>query len=331
MKPFVLIFLLLNLSLLLPAQIQPSISNIEWGKDLKLHITFSNDSSTIHNIQALYHATNNASNTNEMVYYPAKLDPEFINALKNKNISKFAPENQISNSQNKKARTLWSAIHDDLGGGYIHFINSLVYTYETGQLSNTAPLMKRIRTEWKPKPLTETYKRTKKWVYYVPTTQKDAIKEYKAKVKNNSLGDIILLPPSFIELFLQTNQHDYQQMVKNKEVHKLAIIDMVHLLIGSNYLAQEQIDFVRNAVTTAITKYNSNKLPPIIIFDDFDAAVAMTLDINGYNIDKVIFNSDLALSPTEMEDRLATIEKTIQQINAVNKKVFETNLKKYYQ
>jgi hypothetical protein len=105
---------------------------------------------------------------------------------------------------------------------------------------------------------------------------------------------------------------------------------MVRLQIGSNYLGQEQIDFIKNAVSTAILKYNANKLPPVIIFDDFDAAVAMSLDVNGYNIDKIIFNSDISLSNSEMNERLKTIENTIQHINEVNKKVFETNLKKYY-
>jgi hypothetical protein len=105
---------------------------------------------------------------------------------------------------------------------------------------------------------------------------------------------------------------------------------MVRLLVGANYLGQEQIDFIRAAVSRSVMQYAINSLPSVIIFDDFGAAVAMTLNDDGYKIDKVVFNHEETLSPEEINQRLALMEGIIKKVNEVNKKVFEKNLKKYY-
>jgi hypothetical protein len=157
-----------------------------------------------------------------------------------------------------------------------------------------------------------------------------AQKEYKIKKDKGQLGDIALLPPPFIDLFLNTSQKQYNKMVTENQLNKTAIIDMVRLLVGANYLGQEQIDFIRAAVSRSVMQYAINSLPSVIIFDDFGAAVAMTLNDDGYKIDKVVFNHEETLSPEEINQRLALMEGIIKKVNEVNKKVFEKNLKKYY-
>jgi hypothetical protein len=312
-----------------------SISSMKWGADFNIHITFDNDSSTIYDVRGLYHSTSPdmAAGSGQVTYYPVSLDPEFINALKNRNIESFTKDTTGESKQTeaKKATTLWSALHGEIGGGYIHFINCLVYSLESRNLSLESPILKRPEPRWKPNPVTESYNRTKKWKLYVPDNQKLAQKEYKIKEQKSQLGDIVLLPPSFIELFLNTNQKQYNKLITDKRLNKVAIIDMVRLLVGANYLGQEQIDFIRAAVSNSVMQYAVNSLPSVIIFDDFGAAVAMTLDREGYKIDKVVFNNQELLAPEEVNRRLLLMEGIIKEVNEVNKKVFEKNLKKYYQ
>lgn len=329
MKTFLLLIIGILTIKSVIAQNTPDISEIKWGSDLKIHITFSNDSSSIHDITALYHIPRGGFESEEITYYPVKLDSTFVKGLLSKKIgpndeSRLPSENQAKNI------TLWSAIHSNIGGGYIHFINCLIYTFQTGQLSLTAPLMQRIKTGWKPNPPTESYLRTKNWDYYAPVTQKQAQKEFLLKKEHGKLGDLALLPPSMVQLFLTTNQKGYNSLLKSKGAHSLAIIDMIRLLTASNYLGKEQIDYIQNAVVKAIMQYNANQTPSVIIFDDFNAAAAISLTSEGYRIEKIIFNSDEVLSPGEKDSRIKMMEETIRHINDVNKKVFEQHLKNYY-
>ena len=55
----------------------------------------------------------------------------------------------------------------------------------------------------------------------------------------------------------------------------------------------------------------------IIIFDNFDAAVAMTLDSEGYKIEKVIFNDEKNLSTTQIVQRIEKMEAIINGINGI--------------
>jgi len=66
--------------------------------------------------------------------------------------------------------------------------------------------MVRPKTGWKPKPVTDSYKRTKDWKYYIPVEQKLAQKEYKIRLSKGELGDLKSLPQSYIDLLLNTSQ-----------------------------------------------------------------------------------------------------------------------------
>lgn len=335
MKQLSLLPILLLTTITLSAQ-RNEISAMRWGADFNIHITFSNDSSTIYDVRGLYHSASTmpqmAVGSEEVTYYPVTLDPEFVDALKDRNIESFADNAPASENLDltMRATTLWSALHTKLGGGYIHFINCLIYSLESKSLNLYSPFYKRPESNWKPNPMTESYKRTRKWKYYFPDNQKLAQKEYLIKEKNGELGDIKLLPKSFIDLFLNTTQKEYDLLVTNKEINKVAIIDMMRLLVSANYLGSDQITLIQGAVMKSIMKYSMNSLPSVIIFDDFGAAVAMTLDHEGYKIDNVVFSNQDQLSAEEIEQRMQLMQGVINQVNSVNKKIFEKNLKSYY-
>lgn len=312
------------------------ISSMRWGADFNIHITFSNDSTSILDVRGLYHSTSTmpqmAVGSEEVTYYPVTLDPEFVDALKNKRIENFGGDTAAAMkfSDTVRAKTLWSALHGEIGGGYIHFINCLIYSLESKSLNLWSPFYRRPESNWKPKPMTESYRRTKNWKYYFPDNQKLAQKEYLTKQKNGELGDMQLLPKSFIDLFLGTNQKQYEQLKIDGETNKVAIIDMIRLLVSANYLGLDQISLIQGAVSRSIMKYSMNSLPSVIIFDDFGAAVAMTLDHEGYKIDNVVFNQQETLSAEEIDQRMQLMQGVIRQVNAINKKLFERNLKNYY-
>lgn len=312
------------------------ISSMRWGADFNIHITFSNDSTSILDVRGLYHSSSTmpqmAVGSEEVTYYPVTLDPEFVGALKNKRIESFGGDTAaaMAFSDTVRAKTLWSALHGEIGGGYIHFINCLIYSLESKSLNLWSPFYRRPESNWKPKPMTESYRRTKNWKYYFPDNQKLAQKEYLTKQKKGELGDMQLLPKSFIDLFLGTNQKQYEQLKANNETNKVAIIDMIRLLVSANYLGLDQISLIQGAVSRSIMKYSMNSLPSVIIFDDFGAAVAMTLDHEGYKIDNVVFNQQETLSADEIEQRMQLMQGVIRQVNAINKKLFERNLKNYY-
>lgn len=317
------------ITLLTIAQESIKISDMKWGSDFNIHITFSNDSTLIQDIKGLYHVNENPGTKKDFTYYPVALDPTFVESLKNKNLNPSYIQDS-SNTNTTAIKTLWNTIHPTVGGGFIHFINSLIYTLESKKLSLNAALLKRPESKWKPKPMTESFKRTKNWHYYIPENMTLAQKEYKIQAKNNELGDLRLLPPQFIELFLNTNDKQYNQLVKNKQLNKIAIIDMMRLLVSSKYLGAEQIEYIQAAVIKAIMKYNINNLPSVIIFDNYNAAVAMTLNEEGYKIDKVVFDNEQDLSPDEISTRIETMKIVINEINLANKEVFERKLKNYY-
>lgn len=312
------------------------ISSMRWGADFNIHITFSNDSTSILDVRGLYHSSSTmpqmAVGSEEVTYYPVTLDPEFVGALKNKRIESFGGDTAaaMAFSDTVRAKTLWSALHGEIGGGYIHFINCLIYSLESKSLNLWSPFYRRPESNWKPKPMTESYRRTKNWKYYFPDNQKLAQKEYLTKQKNGELGDMKLLPKSFIDLFLNTNQKQYELLKANNETNKVAIIDMIRLLVSANYLGLDQISLIQGAVSRSIMKYSMNSLPSVIIFDDFGAAVAMTLDHEGYKIDNVVFNQQETLSADEIEQRMQLMQGVIRQVNNINKKLFERNLKNYY-
>ncbi len=307
--------------------ISPEITDMIWEKGFGVRLKLSNDSNYVFNVNELFRAKSKAPTSDkQVVYFPVGLGQTFIQQLKERELRDTA----LSQSQKPKHTTLWSAIHYQVGGGYVHFVNCLLYALETGSLRLDSPLMKRPETKWKPKPMTESYKRTRKWTHYAPITQKEAIKEYKIKLKNGELRDLQGIPQDFIEFFLQTNDKKYQQLVEKKLLKEKAKIDLIRLLIASNYLGEVQIKYISNSVMTAITRYSVNQLPTVIIFEDFNAAVAMSLDESGYRVEKIVFQDYDTIDESEASLRREKILAVIYNINEINQQVFQKSLQNYY-
>ena len=306
------------------------VKDMQWGVDYQIHLTLSNDSSYAVNIEDLVHSRTLGTDTvlKDFVYYPVMLARDFVDKLK----ENYDPgKDTMLVNTTAKPTTLWSALHSSLGGGWVHFVNCLLYSLETRYLSLTAPLMERPKSHWKPRPVTQTYLRTKKWKYYVPVNQKQAQKEYYLKEKENSLANIKDVPEDFIKLFLETNDKEYKKITEKHDIQKQARIDLVRLLVGANYLGNAQISYIKTMVLKAALQYSYNQLPSIIVFDDLDAAVIMSLNENGYHLEKIVFRNAGSLSDDEKLTRQQTIEQSIRIINKVNQKIFEERLKKYYQ
>ncbi len=305
----------------------PRITEMRWDKGFGVRFRLSNDSNYVFDIKELYHATSKAhENSNQVIYFPVGFGQTFIEQLKERKI-----EDTTKTEQNKqKNTTLWSAIHYNIGGGYVHFVNCLLYALETGALKVDAPLLKRPESNWKPKPMTESFRRTQKWGYYVPVKQKDAIKEYKIKEKNGELRDLQSVPQEFIDMFLKTNDKKYKELIRTFKVKDKAKIDLIRILVASNYMGEVPINYIKNAVLSAVTRYSSNQLPSVIIMDDFNAAVAMTLNESGYKIEKIVFNDMEMLSEEEESQRKDKIAAVIHNINEINRQIFQKSLQNYY-
>ncbi len=307
------------------------ISEMRWGRDYNLHVKLANDSNYVVDVRGLYHTGDLVfnPNTESTTYYPVNLDEEFINYIKQRKLE--VEKNTVTDTLAKqRVKTLWSSLHGTLGGGYVHFVNSLIFSLESQQLNLSDAIMKRPVTNWKPKPMTKTYKRTKKWEYYIPFEQRQAKREYRKRVKEKDLKDLQGVPERFLNLFLKTSQKEYDVMRKEGKRTQVAQIDLIRLLLGAKYLGADQIDFIQNRVETAVVKYNLFNLPSVIIFDDFKAAVAMSLDMSGYKIDYVVFQDFDRISDQEQSNRIDKIEAIIDAINEANDRVFKKRLSTYY-
>lgn len=325
MKKLIIILICLFVSFQLAHS--QGIEKMQWDKDFQIHITLANDSNYILDIKELHHTDVEGDGSTSFTYLPTRLENEFVQKLKQTEVdTSFVNKEDYSESN----KTLWSALHNSIGGGWVHFVNCLLYSLETGYLDITTPLMKRPESNWKPKPMTESYKRTKKWKYYVPVDQKLAIKEYKLKKSNNSLGHLNDVPEEFIDLFIKTSQSDYEQMKLNLRKRDKAKIDMVKILVGANYLGETQIKYIKSMVLKSMVDYADDQLPSVIIFDNFNAAVAMSLNEIGYQIDKIVFIDERFISIETRLERVNQINSIVNQINKVNKEVFQQKLKSYY-
>lgn len=315
-----------------------NIKDMSWGMDFKIELEMENDSIYILDVKNLPHSKlDSKSSPERFTYYNVKMDQEFISQLKNKAVEighyhdTTGSFDTISVTYDKnRDKTLWSALHSYIGGNWIHFVNTMLYTIEKGYLDIRSPLMERPETNWKPDPPTESYLRTKKWDYYVPVHQRHAQKEYKIRKENGTLGDLAYIPEKFVHLFLNTNNWQYKRMIKNDEHELVARIDLVKLLLGANYLGKTQIKYIKNMVLKGVMQYSRHKLPSIIIFENYNAAVAMTLNEKGYNIKKIVFSDEDRTTEGDLEIRRKTINNIINNINEVNKKLFEKRLKNYY-
>ncbi len=324
-----LICFLVSASFITQAQEKMRIRSMEWGSNLKINLKLSNDSSYILDVNQLHHTDKRyGQEFNNYTYYPARLSDEFVNHLKKIKLKEI--DDSPDSTKEVSYNTLWSSLHHLIGGGWAHFINAILFSLEKDYLKLQAPLMKRPETNWKPKPKTESYKRTKKWDYYVPVNQRYARKEYKIKKQKGELENLKDMPEEFVTLFLETNNWEYKRMKKKEEKKKLAKIDLIKLLVGANYLGKAQIEYIKTMVMKAINDYAKNELPSVIIFSNFNAAVAMSLDEQGYQVEKIVFNDEEEISEELKQDRSRKIRAIVDNINQVNKAVFQERLKKYY-
>lgn len=297
---------------------QAQVSEMNWKLEYQIYMRMANDSNYTYDIRDAFLVTNTEEFSSEFVFYPASPGQDYIDNLKS------GDESTQSNS------TLWSALHGKIGGGWIHFTNCMAYALETGALKLNAPLMERPQTDWKPDPVTESYLHTKKWQYYAPYSQKNAIKEYKLRLKEGKLGDLKSMPKAYIDLFLNTNDKKYQRYFEDKEMDKLARIDLVKLVLGANYLGEAQINYISSSVLEAVKEYSSNKLPSVIIFEEFDAAAVMSLTADGYRIENVVYKAEANLSDEEASARTIQIKDIVDNINEYNSASFKKRLGNYY-
>ncbi|MCK5028009.1 MAG: hypothetical protein KAR57_00140 [Bacteroidales bacterium] len=317
------IFLFVNFQVIYSQGIQ----EMQWDNDFQIHISLANDSNYMLDIKELHHTNVEENTSTSFTYLPTRLENEFVQRLKQTEVDTSAITNEKIIESNK---TLWSALHASLGGGWVHFVNCLLYSLETGYLDITSPLMKRPESDWKPNPMTESYKRTRKWKYYVPVNQKLAIKEYKIKKSNNNLAHLNDVPGEFIDLFMSASQKQYNQLNQIHKSRAKARIDLVKILVGANYLGETQIKYIKSMVLKAMVDYAEDQLPSVIIFDNFNAAVAMSLNETGYQVDKIVFADERFISIDTRMMRINQINKIVAQINDVNKEVFQQKLKSYY-
>lgn len=307
-----------------------TVKEMRWTPDFKLQVRLSNDTSQVLDVKALQHSgsVQDAISQSEATYYPVSLDQEFIKVLKEKKVEmdRAVMDTSIKSSN----QTLWSALHLSLGGGYIHFINCMMYALESGHLNLSDPIMQRPVSKWKPNPMTESFKRTRKWSYFIPNNQKLAQKEYKAQKKNNEHRDIMVLPADFRDIFLATSEKNYLAMKAKGNKKEVAKIDIIRMLLGSKYLGESQIKFIKAKVLNAISQYSANNLPSVVMFDDFNAAVAMSLNAEGYRIDQIVFKDADNIDQQEIDHRTARITAFIKAINEANERVFKKRLSTYY-
>jgi hypothetical protein len=310
------------------------IKQMVWGPDYQVYLKMSNDSNYNLQIEELFHANVGEifSRHTEFVYYPVNFDRSYIEEL----VSRYSNTDEdvtihvpVREPIIRKL-TLWGALGKTLDGSWVHFVNCLLYSLETRQLELTAPLLKRPESNWKPNPMTDTYKRTKKWKYYAPVEQKYAIKEFKYRKKNNKLGDLQGIPQSYINLFLSTSEKQYQMLLRTKNYKQLAKIDLVKLMLGTSYMGEPQIEYIKSRVLQAISKYNACRMPTVLIFDEYQAAVAMSLNEAGYKAEKIVFKNENELSYEEILQRTNILKGIIALINEANKKAFKDKLGEYY-
>jgi hypothetical protein len=333
MKKNGLVFAFLLCTLFVGAQMPTGksfIRDMQWGPDDRIHLTLFNDSGYYLKIKDIIHANTIQSDTviKDFVYYPAMLARDFVERLNEVKVNEGS-DNDAKDLITTKPMSLWGALHSSIGGGWVHFENCLLYSLETRYISLTAPLMERPKTKWKPNPLTETYKRTRKWKYYAPVDQKQAQAEYKLKEKENQLSNLRDIPPSFIKLFLETSNRKYRRIVASNDYHTQARIDLVKLLLGASYLGETQITYVKAMVKKAVSKYSYSQLPTVIVFDDVEAAAVLTLNEGGYRIEKVVFRNVPSVMEDEKANRQIQIERSVQIVNKMNQKIFEERLKRY--
>ncbi len=314
-------FIVLIIGLVVCSASQSQVQEMSWKLDYRVYMRMANDSNYAFDIRNAFHVAEGGLKDfdKDMIFYPVKPGEQ------------YAKELEANETNDLEYNTLWSALHDKIGGGWIHFANCILYALETRMLIVDNPGMLRPVTNWKPDSITEAYKRTKKWDYYIPIDMRHARKEYKIRQKNGTLNELEILPRSYIDLFLETNNKEYKQLLGDRKFMTIAKIDLVKIILGARYLGKEQINYISNAVLNSIKSYTVKKLPTIVIFDEYDAATAMSLGLDGYKIESIAFREDVHLSEAEKRIRKKRINDIIERINNYNKEAFKKKLKTHYQ
>jgi hypothetical protein len=326
------LFFLVMYGFVFAQQQQTTIKQMTWGPDYQVYIQLNNDTSYNLQIEELFHANPEDifNRKTEFYYYPVNFEQSYIDSLLANTDANDEYTVEIQREPKIRKLTLWGVVGPSVGGGWVHFINCLVYALESRRLELTAPLLKRPESTWKPNPMTESFKRTRKWAYYAPVDQKQAQKEYKIRKRKNQLGDLKSIPQSYIDLMLSTNNKEYIALQNKHDYSTLARIDLVKLMLGAPYMSETQIEFINSRVLQSISNYNKRRMPTVLIFDKYQAAVAMTLDGLGYKAEKIVFREQENLSFEEIRQRTIIIRGIIALINEQNGKAFKERLNGIY-
>jgi hypothetical protein len=298
------------------------IREMKWGLESTISLTMANDSVYAINIDDIFQTDQNPNSIEEAIYFPVGQSYDCIEKYKNNNISK---------DDDKNLDNIYNAVHSVTGGNFAHFLNLVMYSLQTYQLDLKAPEMMRPITKWRPSPVTESYIRTKRWKYYVPVDYKNAKKEYEFRKKKNKMAELEGIPMAFIRRSNKTKDAKYYKLSNLGYNDLTAEIDLVRLMLGSNFLGKEQIRYIRNSVLQAVSEYKIYDLPSLIIFNNYKAAVAMSLDATGYKIEGIVFSENEKIEQVEKDRRTAEIQKIIQNINDANQRSIEKKIKKLYE
>ncbi len=309
-----------------------NVTQIIWGTDYQIYLQLDNDTTFQYDFNELIIANPDEAfnRPTGIIYYPVSFDAQYIDSLlRIKDKNEFT-DNAQSTIANKRKVSLWGAVRDEIGGGWVHFINCLLFALESRQLVLEAPIMMRPISNWKPDPVTETWKRTHKWKYFIPLSYREALKEYKIRKKNHQLSEIENLPENYVKLFLKTNDRKYRKLLKNKDYRTIAKIDLIKLLLGAPYLGEAQIKYIKSRILSAIQHYNAHNRPSVLIFDKYNAAVVVSLDGLGYKVHKIVFRDEDFLSPEQYLQRTNIIRGIIELINVSNNEAFKKKLAELY-
>jgi hypothetical protein len=334
MRKIILTLLGLGTFLIVNAQPKPlpiDIKQMKWGLDYQIYLKLNNDSSYSLPIENLFHVLpkDNQFQKPEFTYFPVRFDSAYIEKLR----ERYPTEQDFSfdlTITEKDPKTLWSSLSSSLEGGWVHFVNCMVYSLETQELDLRSTIMTRPVSDWKPKPMTETYKRTVGWKYYLPMTMKEAQKEYKLRKKEGRLEDLASVPPQWIDIFLHTNDRMYELDRQAHDFRRVAKVDAIKILLGAKYLSTPQLNYMKSCVLKAVTNYKLRQMPTVLIFDEYEAAISLSLDETGYTMENIIFKNEEDLTEEEISQRKAIINDYITLINLENKYQFQKRLKSTY-
>jgi len=327
----ILIFCLFIFDSISAQQEAITIKQFRWGPDYQLYLQLENDSVYSYDFDEIIHANPDEvfSRPSEFIFYPVTFDSDYIDSL----LTLANSHNDFtidSKTAQPRKLTLWNSLRDDIGGGWVHFLNCLLFAMESKYLDLKAPMLQKQQSNWKPNPMTETWKRTHKWKYCIPIEYKYALKEYHIRKKQGQLGDLKSIPQQYIDLFLKTSDKKVKKLEKKGDFKTIAKINLVKLMLGAPYLSEPQIEFIRSRVLLAISNYNMKNKPSVLIFDKYNAAVAVTMDGLGYKAKKIVFKDEYSYSPEEIFQRTNIILGLIELINYSNAKAFKQKINELY-